>query len=94
MILNGPLCGNLLLVFHFRGFSLLEAMNDSLHGKHNLGESSLLNYKSEMIFRITWNFQTNIKYSLRLEEDICEIQWMLLTAGCLVRLFETASGSP
>ena len=84
MILNGPLCGNLLLVFHFRGFSLLEAMNGSLHGKHNLGESSLSNYKSEMIFRIAWNFQTNIKYSLRLEEDICEIQWML----------ETASGSP
>lgn len=70
MILNEPLCGNSLLDFHFRGFSLLEAVNGSLHGKHNRGESSLLDCKSEMIFRIAWNFQTNIKYSLRLEEDI------------------------
>lgn len=55
VILNGPLCGNSLLIVHCRAFSQLETVSGSLwnsrfYGKHYLGESSLLDWKSKMIF--------------------------------------------
>ena len=55
VILNGPLCDNSLLIVHCRAFNQLETVSGNLwnsrfYGKHYLGESSLLDCKSKMIF--------------------------------------------
>ena len=66
VILNGPLCGNSLLIVHCRAFSLLETMSGSLwnlrfYGKHYFGESSLLDCRSKMIFQNYLEFPNKLQ---------------------------------